>query len=110
MVKPRPYIALRTPRSRTAAARDPNPSRSSLWRPNSLTTIAPATLSRSVIVVFIAALCSICSRVSPCRTRPTRFVGSRNSGSSARASKGSRHSRMNIATKVVARMMMFDTT
>ena len=42
--------------SRTRAARPRNDASSSAGRPNSLTSSAPATLNRSVIVAFIDAL------------------------------------------------------
>ena len=45
-----PYIAVTTPMSRTRAARPANTPASSRGRPNSLTSIAPATLNRSVMV------------------------------------------------------------
>ncbi len=61
------YIALRTPMSRTLAARAANPSTSRWGRPNSFTSSAPATPKRSVIVVFIDAL----------RSMPSRRVGRR---------------------------------
>ena len=41
--------------SRTRPARSPNERDSSAGRPNSLTSSAPDTLNRSVIVVFIDA-------------------------------------------------------
>ena len=56
MKKVRPYMADRTPMSRTRAARPRKPSASASGRPNSLTSSAPATLNRSVIEAFIDAL------------------------------------------------------
>jgi hypothetical protein len=50
-----------------------------------LTSIAPATLKRSVMVEPIAASSCIDSRVSRCSLRPTRLAGSRNSGISTSA-------------------------
>ena len=54
--KTRPYMAVCTPMSRTRAARPANCSCSMSGRPNSLTSRAPETLKRSVIVLFIWAL------------------------------------------------------
>ncbi len=54
--KVRPYIADSTPMSRTRAARERKDSTSASGRPNSLTSSAPATLNRSVMVAFIEAL------------------------------------------------------
>ena len=75
-----PYIAVTTPMSRTLAARSANRSDSSLGRPNSLTSMAPATLNRSVIIVPMAASSCIPSRVSRWSLRPTIRAGSRKSG------------------------------
>ena len=58
-----PYIAVTTPMSRTRAARSRNASLSSARVPNSLTSIAPATLNRSVMVEPSSALSCIDSRV-----------------------------------------------
>ena len=52
----RPSSAARTPVSRTPSARWSKASRSRPPEPNSFTSVAPATLKRSVIWVFIAAL------------------------------------------------------
>jgi len=54
--KSRAYNADRIPMSRTRPARPLNSDSSSHGRPNSLTSRAPATLNRSLIVVFISAL------------------------------------------------------
>ena len=80
-----PYIDWMTPMSRTRTARPANISDSSRGRPNSLTSIAPATLNRSVMVEPIWALSCIDSRVSRCSLRPTSRAGRRNSGIMARA-------------------------
>ena len=53
--KMRPYIACRMPMSRTRLARSANRRASSSGRPNSLTSNAPATPNRSVMVAFIFA-------------------------------------------------------
>ncbi len=55
-MKNRAYIAWVTPMSRTRAAFDSNSDRSCCGRPNSFTSMAPATLNRSFIVLFICAL------------------------------------------------------
>ena len=78
--------------SRTRPARSEKSAASSSWRPNSFTSSAPATLNRSVIVLFIEALRFIPSRVMACRPRPTRRAGSTNTGRITTASKVSRHS------------------
>ena len=80
-----PYMAVTTPMSRTLAAREANAPDSSRGRPNSFTSIAPATLNRSVIVEPISALSCMLSRVSRCILRPTRRAGRMNSGIIARA-------------------------
>ncbi len=54
--KIRPYIAEVMPMSRTRPALSRNACSSRSGRPNSLTSSAPETLKRSVIVVFISAL------------------------------------------------------
>ena len=66
-----PYSAVTTPMSRTRAARPANTSASSPGRPNSLTSMAPATLKRSVMVEPIWASSCIDSLVSRCSRRPT---------------------------------------
>ena len=110
MKNARPYSALRTPMSRTVRAVRLNPARSTSWRPNSLTSSAPATFRRSVITVFMVALCSMPWRVSAWRRRPTRLVGAMNTGSSASASSVRRHSSASMATSVVASTIVLDTT
>ena len=85
MKNARPYMAVTTPMSRTRAARPENTSASSPGRPNSLTSIAPATLKRSVIVEPIAASSCIDSRVSRCSRRPSAWPGRMNTGISTSA-------------------------
>ena len=107
----RAYMAVRTPRSRTFPALSPNASRSASWRPNSFTSSAPATPSRSVMSVFMSALCSICRRARSCRRLPTRLAGRMNTGRSARASRVSRQSRMmNIVSRVITSTQKLDTS
>ena len=104
------YMALRTPMSRTRPARSEKSAASSSWRPNSFTSSAPATLKRSVMVLFIEALRFMPSRVMACSPRPTRRAGSTNTGRIATASSVSRHSSRNIVTSVATRVMMLATT
>ncbi len=85
------YMALRTPMSRTWAARSLNASDSWSWRPNSFTSMAPATLKRSVIIVFISALRSKLSRVIAASWRPTRLAGMRKTGRRSTARSVSCH-------------------
>ena len=80
-----PYMAVTTPMSRTLAAREANAPDSSRGRPNSFTSIAPATLNRSVIVEPISALSCMLSLVSRCMRRPTSRAGRMNSGIMTRA-------------------------
>ena len=56
MKNTRAYIAWVTPMSRTRPAFCVEGCRSSSGRPKSLTSSAPETLNRSVMVVFISAL------------------------------------------------------
>ena len=106
----RPSSADLIPATRTPSARAAKLRSSSLPRPKSFTSRAPATLKRSVIVVFIEALRSICWRVTACRRRPTRLAGRMNSGSTTSDSSVSRHSRRAMATSVVTNVMMLETT
>ena len=106
----REYMALRTPMSRTRPARRAKSRASSSWRPNSLTSRAPATLNRSVMVSFMEALRSIPSRVMAWRRRPTRRAGRTNSGTMTTASRVSRHSSRNMAARVPTRVITLLTT
>ena len=106
----REYMALRTPMSRTRPARSEKSPASSSCRPNSFTSSAPATLNRSVMVLFIEALRFMPSRVMACRPRPTRRAGSTNTGRMTTASRVSRHSSTNMAMSVPTRVMMLATT
>ena len=67
--------------SRTRPARSPNERDSSAGRPNSLTSSAPDTLNRSVIVAFIEAFSPYDSRVIACSRCPIRRAGSTKTGS-----------------------------
>ncbi len=89
------------PVSRTPAARSLNAARSRPPDPKSLTSVAPDTLNRSVIWVFIAALYPICSRAIPWSRTPTRRAGTMKSGSTTSVSSVSCHWSQNIAARVV---------
>ena len=98
------------PMSRTLPAPAPNVSNSSSGRPNSLTSWAPATLKRSVIVEFMEAFRFMPSRVMSAIFVPTRRAGSTNRGISSIASSVTRHSSTNMVTRVVAAVMVLETT
>ena len=98
------------PVSRTPAACCSKPACSRPPEPNSLTSVAPDTLKRSVICVFIAALCAICSREMPCSRRPTRRAGMMKIGSTTSVSSVSRHSNASIAPSVVNSTITLLTT
>ena len=102
--------ALRMPMSRTRPALSAKPSRSSSGRPKSLTSQAPETLNRSVIVAFIVAFRFMPSRVIPATVLPTRRAGRMNRGSRTMASRVMRHSRKKRVTSVVIAVMVFATT
>ncbi len=80
MKNTRPYIACLMPMSRTWPAFSAKPRDSSSRRPKSLTSSAPDTLNRSVMVVPMPALSCMASRVMACSLRPTQRAGSRNIG------------------------------
>ncbi len=98
------------PMSRTRPARPENSSDSRVRWPKSLTNMAPDTLKRSVIVVFIDAFRSKPSRVIAERRRPTRLAGMMKTGSTKRVNRVSRHSSRSMAMSVVVSTMKFDTT
>ena len=79
-------------------------------RPKSFTIIAPATLKRSLICVFICALSSICSRAIPPNFIPIRFAGAMNNGKTTKDKSVRRHSRTNIAANVVISTTTLETT
>ena len=72
------------PRSRTVAALWANRTSSSARRPKSFSSIAPPTLNRSVITLPMAALPSICCRVSPASLPLTTREVMNSSGNSNR--------------------------
>ena len=96
--------------SRTPAALSEKPASSRSRRPNSITSSAPATLKRSFMVVFMAALSCIDSRVMAWSRRPTRRAGSRNRGSTATAIRVMRQFSRNMVTRVVTRLMRLEKT
>ena len=104
------YTAERTPTARTASARVAKSAVSSAGRPNSLTSSAPDTLKRSVIVVFMDALRFICCRVRSCSRPPTRLVGTMNSGSSSSVITAKRQSRKMMAAPFAISVTTFETT
>ena len=96
--------------SRTRPARSLNSASSRAGSPNSLTSRAPDTLNRSVMVEFMAALRVNDSRVSVCIRRPTRLAGTTKAGTTTRASRVSRHSRPIITARVTTTSSTFCTT
>ena len=93
----REYIACVTPMSRTRPALSENESDSCSGRPKSLTSNAPETLNRSVIICPISPFSSYRSRVMPASLRPTNLAGSTNSGSSTSDRSVICHESTNIA-------------
>ena len=110
MTKVRLNRALRMPMSRTRPACPAKPSRSSSGRPKSLTSHAPETLNRSVIVAFIEAFRFMPSRVMSATVLPTRRAGRMNIGSRTMASRVMRHSSRKRVTRVVSAVMALATT
>ena len=96
--------------SRTRAARAEKDAFSAGNRPNSLTSSAPATLNRSVIVAFIEALRLYDSRVMLCSRVPIRRAGSTNNGSSTSASPVICQDRENMTPAVSTRLTTLETT
>ena len=83
------------PRSRTRAAFVAKTASSSSRRPNSLSSIAPPTLKRSVMALPMSALPSICSRVSPA----SRLLTQREMRS--RIGKSARHIKVTCQLRVI---------
>ena len=92
--------AMRTPMSRTLAARTAYSSSSTAGRPNSLTSRAPATLKRSVMRVPTSAFCTICSCARPASLRPISRAGTRKNGTRASAPRVSGHDSRAIAPTI----------
>ena len=110
MKKTRPYIACLIPMSRTWPALSENAADSSGSRPKSLTSSAPDTLNRSVIVVPMPALSCMASRVMTCSRRPTQRAGSRNSGVSSSAQRVICQDRNSMVATTSTRPMTLETT
>ncbi len=106
----RPYIACLMPMSRTLPALSEKASDSSSRRPNSLTSSAPETLKRSVIIVPMPALSCMASRVMACSLRPTQRAGSRNSGVRISAPMVICQDRNSIVAMTRTSTMTLDTT
>jgi len=97
------------PRSRTVAALRAKRASSSARRPNSLSSIAPPTLNRSVITLPMSALPSICCRVSPASLPlTTREVTNRIGNSNRHRSVTCQLSAI-IATPTTTTEMMLET-
>jgi hypothetical protein len=103
-------IAVRTPMSRTRAARETNSRDSSAGRPNSLTSVAPGAEKRSVIWLPMAALWSAASRSSRASRRPIRRAGTTNTGSSTRASTVTCQDRVSMTPSASASVTTFPAT
>ncbi len=102
--------AMRTPMSRTLAARTAYSSSSTAGRPNSLTSRAPATLKRSVMRVPTSAFCTICSCARLASLRPINRAGTRKNGTSARAPRVRGQDSSAIATMMSTSVMALLTT
>ena len=102
--------AMRTPMSRTLAARTAYSSSSTAGRPNSLTSRAPATLKRSVMRVPTSAFCTICSCARLASLRPINRAGTRKNGTSARAPRVRGQDSSAIATMISTSVMALLTT
>ena len=96
--------------SRTRPARSRNSADSRSGLPNSFTSRAPDTLKRSVMLLFMAASSWNDSRVSFCIPRPTRLAGMMKVGTTTRAIRVSRHSRLIITARVTTTSNTFCTT
>ncbi len=108
-LKTRVISAMRTPRSRTRPALLANWSSSSARRPNSLSSMAPPTLNRSVIELPISALPCIWSRVRPTSCRPTQRLASSRSGKVSRHSTVTCQLSASISTPTTTTPMTLET-
>ncbi len=106
----RPYMACTTPMSRTRAAFPPNPRTSSAGRPKILTSSAPETLNRSVMVWLMAAFSCIDSRLISASRRPIQRAGSTNSGSSSSATTVICQDRKSMVASTRTSVITLDTT
>ena len=100
---------IRMPRSRTTPAFSAYRASSSSRRPNSLSSSAPPTLNRSVIMLPRSALPFICARVSPLIWRPTQREATSSSGNRARQARVICQDSANIATPTTTTEIRFDT-
>jgi hypothetical protein len=103
-------VAVRTPMSRTRAARAANWADSSSGRPNSLTRVAPGAENRSVIRVPMAAFSAAASRCIRAIRPPMRRAGSTNTGSSTRASRVICQDRVSMTASVSSSVTRLLTT
>ncbi len=108
--KIRPYIAEVTPMSRTRPARASKLRDSSSPRPNSLTSTAPETLNRSVMVVFISAFSPYASSVIDDSLRPISRAGTMNTGSRMSESRVIFQDNRNIALNTMTTVTRLLTT
>ena len=109
-MKKRPFMAIRTEMSRTAAARSAKRSCSSARRPKRVTSRAPETPNRSVMVADRSPLSCICSRVSPASLAPTIRAGIKKTGSMTSAARVSCQLSTDMATRTTTRLITFDNT
>ncbi len=108
--KTRPYMAVVTPISLTRPVRARKASDSYCGRPKILTKRAPATLKRSLIMVFISALRLYASRVILASRLPTQRAGKMNTGNMRRAKTVICQLSINIATNVTPTVMALPIT
>ena len=101
---------MRIPESRTAPDRRENSRDSSPGRPKSLTSRAPDTLNRSVMLALMSALSCIRWRDSRLIFRAMRRSMTMNGGRTSRASPVISGLRMNIGTSVATRVNTSETT
>ncbi|GAB3873752.1 hypothetical protein GCM10027610_141410 [Dactylosporangium cerinum] len=104
------YMADWMPMSRTRPARSAKRAASVSGRPNSLTSSAPATPKRSVIVAFMVASSWYASRVIAARRLPTRRAGKMKTGSMTSDSRVTCQERVSITTAVRTSWMTLLTT
>src|SRR5680860_262540 len=100
---------MRMPRSRTRPAFSAYFASSSSRRPKSLSSRAPPTLKRSVIMLPRSALPSICCRVRPLIWRPTHREASSSSGNSARQASVTFQLRANMVMPTTTTLIELDT-
>ena len=96
--------------SRTWAALVSKLAASSSGRPKSLTSIAPDTLKRSVMTMFISALTSRPSRIIEPTRWPTRRAGIKKIGKSNSATRVICHDSTNIVASTMTTSTALPTT